>query len=266
LLARREHYGPKAPRGVAAVVVGVDVQDDRLEAEWVGFGPGEETWSLDYLVIRADPSTGLPWRELDEALLRPIERDDGLKLTVRAAAVDTGGHHTQAAYAFCRERYARRVWAIKGVAGPAKLIWPRRPSRKNMGKVNLFLVGVDAAKDLLVGRLKITKHGRASNTSRYRDEEYFAQLTSERVVTQHWKGRPRRTWVKSRARNEALDVRVYAFAAYAGLVSMGFDLEREASALAEAGERAAAGARPAAPTVAAALHGLRRVRSAGITL
>ena len=269
LLARRERYGPKAPTGVVVVVVGVDVQDDRVEVEFLGIGRGEETWSLRYVVIRADPSTNTPWRELDELLAAPIERDDGVKLFVKAAAVDTGGHHTQAAYAFCRERYARRIWAVKGQSGGGKLIWPRRPSRKNIGKVNLFLVGVDAAKDLLFARLKITEPGPGfCHFPDDRDEEYFAQLTAEKIVTQYWKGRPKRSWVKTRPRNEALDVRVYALAAFAGVLSAGFNLDKEAAGLDELAAKLSAGAVRTAPTTvggALAYHP-RRVRSPGVVL
>jgi phage terminase large subunit GpA-like protein len=32
-----------------------------------------------------------------------------LDLLVRAAAIDTGGHHTKMAYEFCRKRLARRI-------------------------------------------------------------------------------------------------------------------------------------------------------------
>ena len=47
-----------------------------------------------------------------------------------------------------------------------------------------------------------------------RDDEYFRQLTAEKQVIKYHKGFPARTWVKTRTRNEALDVRVYAIAAF----------------------------------------------------
>jgi phage terminase large subunit GpA-like protein len=48
-----------------------------------------------------------------------------------------------------------------------------------------------------------------------RSDEYFRQLTAEKVVTKYHKGFARREFVKTRPRNEALDVRVYAMAAFA---------------------------------------------------
>ena len=42
-------------------------------------------------------------------------------------------------------------------------------------------------------------------------------LTAEKVVTKYSKGFPKREWVKTRRRNEALDCRVYAFASFVAL-------------------------------------------------
>lgn len=261
LMARRESYGPEAPESVVLVTAAIDPQDDRLEVERLGWGVDEQTWSLDITVIRGDLSTNLPWRELDELLLKPIPRADGIELRIAATCLDSGGTHTQAAYRFARERYGRRVWAIKGQAGQGKLIWPRQPSKKNIGKVNLFLVGVDTAKDTIYQRLKITdptKPAYCHFPDRY-DEEYFKQLTAEKLVTTYFKGRPTRHYVKTRARNEAIDLRVYNLAAFHGLVSMGLDLNREA-------ERLTAFATALRTQARSAMAPSRGVRSAGIQL
>ena len=55
LLARREEYAAEAPAGVLVLTAGVDVQDDRLEVEVVGWGMGEESWAIDYRVLWGDP-------------------------------------------------------------------------------------------------------------------------------------------------------------------------------------------------------------------
>ena len=49
------------------------------------------------------------------------------------------------------------------------------------------------------------------------DTEYFDQLTAEKAVTKAKAGVKTRVWVKKRARNEALDTRVYALAAFVNL-------------------------------------------------
>jgi len=101
------------------------------------------------------------------------------------------------------------------VGGEGKAI-VGRPSKNNVGKIRLFPVGVDTTKELVYARLRISEPGPGycHFPARY-DDEYFDQLTAEQVVTRFSKGFRKREWKKVRARNEALDLRVYAIAAYA---------------------------------------------------
>jgi phage terminase large subunit GpA-like protein len=82
--------------------------------------------------------------------------------------------------------------------------------------VPLFPVGVHTVKDTLFGRLKITDQGPAYvHFSDTLPDEYFKQLTAEKIVTRYHKGFQRREFIKTRPRNEALDCFVYALAAHA---------------------------------------------------
>jgi len=231
LLERREDWGHLLPPGVAILDAGVDVQDDRIEVEVVGWGKDEESWSIDYRVLWGDPSSPAVWKDLDDFLSRTFPHSrEVADMAIRAVAVDTGGHHTLKSYAFCRARQGRRIWAIKGRGGMGVPIWPRRPSKNNKGKVPLFIVGVDACKEAVYARLHLEEAGPGyCHFPMKRDVEYFKQLTAESVVTRYHKGRPIREWKKKdKDRNEALDCRVYALAALQGLVSMGLRLNREA--------------------------------------
>lgn len=234
LMERRETWGERLPPDVAVLTAGVDVQDDRLEVELVGWGRDEESWSIDHRILWGDPSGPAVWQDLDEYLARSWEHSRPIApLGIRAACVDTGGHHTLAAYNFCRPRQGRRIWAVKGKGGPGVPIWPRRPSRNNKGKVPLFLVGVDAAKEAIYARLRLTEPGPGTmHFPAERDPEWFRQLTAETCVVRYSKGRPVREWQKrSGRRNEALDLRVYAMAALHGLIAMGLRLNAEVDAL-----------------------------------
>ncbi|WP_414633817.1 terminase gpA endonuclease subunit [Paracoccus marcusii] len=102
------------PSPVQVVTAGVDTQDDRLEVETVGWGPGMETWSLDYHVIQGCPSDPAVWEQLDQILLAPMQTEDGRTLRVAATCIDTGGHYTDVVHRFCGMRNRRRVWAIQG--------------------------------------------------------------------------------------------------------------------------------------------------------
>ena len=48
-------------------------------------------------------------------------RGDGRAFVAKGACIDSGGHHTQEVYKFCKARIGRRVWAIKGESAPG---WP----------------------------------------------------------------------------------------------------------------------------------------------
>jgi phage terminase large subunit GpA-like protein len=90
-----------------------------------------------------------------------------------------------------------------------------RPNKSNIGKVRLFAVSSDTGKELVYGRLRISEPGPGyCHFPISYPDEYFSQLTAEKLVTRYVRGHAKRMWVKARARNEALDVRVYALAAY----------------------------------------------------
>ena len=211
---RAEEFGKEISEDIVLVTAGVDVQDDRLEMEIVGWGRDEESWSLDYRTLYGDPSTPQLWNDLDGILKTRYETEDGRSLDIRAACIDSGGHYTQAVYNFVRPREGRRIFAIKGMAGETRPI-VSRPTRNNIGKVRLFTLGVDNIKELIFSRLKITMDGPGyCHFPNDRPDEYFKQLAaSEKIVTKFHKGFPRREFVKTRTRNEALDCRVYAIGA-----------------------------------------------------
>jgi phage terminase large subunit GpA-like protein len=218
MVARCEEYqAGDAPDGVCVITAGVDVQDNRLVIEVVGWGRDFESWSLDHREILGDPSTPAIWSELDGILETKYRLPSGLLLRIAATCIDSGGHHTQDVYRFCRTRWGRRNWAIKGVGGSRSLLG--KPSRNNIGKVPIFPVGVDVAKEMVAARLRQDVPGPGyCHFPLGRDTDYFAQLTAERPVVRYKQGVPYRQWVKRPGvRNEALDCRVYSIAALEGL-------------------------------------------------
>lgn len=207
---RCEEYGADVPDGVLVLTAGVDTQDDRFEVEVVGHGKNEETWSIDFKVINGDPKTIETRNRLDEYLKKHFTTHDGYSMKIYASAVDTGGHRTKSAYAFCKPRYLRRVYAIKGSSTVEAPFVKTRATKNNSGKVNLFMIGVNAGKDDIYAKLEINEPGAGymhfPKKEAY-DNEYFKQLTAER--------RDKKTgrWQKYRNRNEAIDCRNYANAA-----------------------------------------------------
>lgn len=221
LAARIEAYLPDhVPGGVRLITMGTDVQDDRLECTVFGWGADEEAWRLGHHVLRGDPGQAQLWAEHDELLRRRYHTDDGRQLVIEACAVDSGGHFTEHVYRYCAQRKRFRVWAIKGMAGPGRLIWPKRATRAGKTRADLFVIGVDTAKDVLFGRLKkVTEPGPGYvHFDADTDETYLEQLTNEVVVSKMHMGRRVRLYKPrtSGARVEALDCMVYAYAALQG--------------------------------------------------
>lgn len=220
LMSRIEAYdGNSIPAGARVLTAGIDVQGDRLEAQIIGWGAGEEAWVITYVVVHGDPSQQSTWKSLDEQLLRKFQTEDGRALRVQAAAIDTGGHHAAMVLSFCKSRKARRVWPIKGLAGP-KPIWPPRASKTKTNE-KVFMVGVDTGKDAVYGRFRNATPGPGYvhfPTDEAVNADYFDQVTAEQAVTRFREGRPYRVWVcASGKRNEALDTFVYALAAFKSL-------------------------------------------------
>lgn len=215
------------PGKVLLLTLGVDTQDDRLEAFLWGWGKDEENWEIARFVIRGDPSQDAVWTELDRIVSTKWKLEDGRQLYIEVTCVDSGGHHTQKVYSYCLQRKRFRVFAIKGSAGTGRLAWPKHPSQIKESQAEVFVIGVDTIKDVLFTRLtKVTEAGRPGYThfSRSCDDAYFKQLTSEVVVTKYIQGRNVRYWIPKKANvpQEPLDGWVYA---YAGMVARAADLD-----------------------------------------
>jgi phage terminase large subunit GpA-like protein len=224
---RREEYGrdPRNPEdvsrgvpdGVGILTAAVDVQGDRLELKVKGWGKGQESWLIFLGQLWGDPGEPEVWEELRTILNQTWTHVFEAEMTIAATAIDSGGHHADAVYTFCWAMRGRRVFPIKGMGEEGRPLLGR-PSKANKQRVPLFPVGTTSAKDLIFSRLKITKAGPGYiHLPVWADEEYLAQLTSEKVITKFTQGRPKRVYVKTRPRNEALDLEVYNLAALAHL-------------------------------------------------
>ena len=212
LLQRRENWG-EFPAGGFVVTVGADIQGDRVEMEFVAWGAEEESWSIDYVVIMGDFNKPEIQAAVDEQLHRKFTHPCGVELRVMAAFIDSG-NKPKAIYAFTKRRERLKVFSCKGRGGPGiPLI--SRPTRQGTVRAALFSVGTDTAKDLIYSRLQTADLGPGyMHFPSDRDETWFRQLTAEAKVTRYKDGVPYSKFENaSKARNEALDCRVYALGA-----------------------------------------------------
>lgn len=207
-----------APRGVLAITVGVDTQDNRLAVHVIGWGRGMTAWTLDYVELQGDPAEEAVWIALTDLLNRPIEREDGVLLRSVATAIDAGGHRTEAVKNYVRQRKVTRVMCIFGAVpnnAPilskgklADVTWNDKTDKRG---IIINHVGTVAAKHYLYSRLAADAERQAdARLVRFSDElpsEFYPGLVSE--VYNPVKNR----FEKRVVRNEPLDTWVYAYAA-----------------------------------------------------
>ena len=230
LMDRREEWAGQVPEEVGLLTFGADVQNNRIEVEIVGWGKDEESWSVDYKVIAGDPANPETWRRFDEFIMQPFFYANGDYTHIVAGCIDLGGGHTQHVANYCRHRINNRIWPIRGIGGDGRAypVWPRNPSRTGKIQVPFYNVGVDAAKNVVFQRLLVRDSGAGyCHFPANREEDWFLQLIAERRVKK-WKGTKQiLVWENpKKARNEAFDNRVYAYAALCGLQSMGMKLNK----------------------------------------
>lgn len=215
LMARLESYPAEVPAGVGILVASVDVQDDRLEVLVTGYGAGEESWPIAHEQLHGDPGHESLWFELDRFLKQPFHHESGRSLRIECTVIDSGGHHTEQVYRFCKARLARRVFAVRGGNLQGQEV-VGRPTMHNRYRVKLFTLCVDTAKDVIYSRLQIASPGPGyiHLPDGVFDLELLEQLTAEVAVRKYVRGRGSvRQWIKKRDRNEMLDLTVYCLAA-----------------------------------------------------
>ncbi|MBP5957003.1 phage terminase large subunit family protein [Pseudomonas anatoliensis] len=246
--ARLETYTLGAmPAGSLMLTGAVDVQANRLELMVMGFGIGMERWVVDHQIIWGDPADERTWAVLDEKLKARYRHPCGVDLAILATGVDSGGHHTDEVYHFCRVRRWRNVFAIKGASKPGRPVIAQRPSMVDVtwkgqterNGAELWFVGTDTAKDWIYNRYPFPDGPGCLHFANDLPDEFFAQCVAERKVARYVRGHKRIEWVKGKAeRNEALDLMVYclAMAHYLGINRyQEHDWERVRQSLAQAG-------------------------------
>ena len=207
LAERKENYAIDAiPPEVLLLTAGADIQKDRIEVSIVGWGLDQECWILDHVVLYGDPTQQKVWHELEEVLTKTY---DGHRIA--GVAIDSG-YLTEYVYQFTKPRASRRVFAIKGQAGMGRPL-TTKPKPVGRTRTPMYTIGVDTAKRTIYSRLRLTSGEGYIHFGVDFDDEYFMQLTAEKMVTKYRRGFPVMEFVKTRDRNEALDCLAYAYAA-----------------------------------------------------
>ncbi|MGZ6298746.1 MAG: terminase gpA endonuclease subunit, partial [Parachlamydiaceae bacterium] len=224
LQGRAEAYAlGTAPEKVLLCVCGVDVQDNRLAIEVVGYGHEDEAFVINYMEIYGNPAETAVWKQLDLLLDAPIVHPKYEDLKIKAAAIDSGGHFTHEVYQYVRDRRHKSYIAIKGATQRNKpaIGKPTLQDINIKGKslkkgVQLYSVGTDTIKNVLHSRLKLLEPGaKYIHFSNELPDDFYRGIVSERKIVKIKRGQKVTEWVKhnSHTRNEPWDCMVYAFAA-----------------------------------------------------
>ena len=246
VMGRREEYPAELPDGVLVLTCGVDTQDDRLEYEVVGHGHFGEKWGIKKGIIMGRPDTNEVWQQLDQIIDHPYEFASGVKLKISTTFVDSGGHYTQDVYQACRDRVYRKVFAIKGRGGDG-VPYTAPPKKTNIvvkgkyvGQCWLYTLGVDAGKQAIMDSMRVKEPGAKYYHFPRRDDygnAYFTGLLSEHLV---YKENRKQPWVWEKIpgheRNEALDCRNYANAAFKALAVNLDEVEKKLKGIGKTGQ------------------------------
>lgn len=213
------------PRGIFALTAGIDVQQDRVEVQIVGWGRGERAAVIDYRVIDGEVTDEETWKTLDDYLAGPIANAFGVEMRISCALVDAGNWQ-KAVLDFTRPLRGRNIFASRGshILTRQPLGRPSFPdTRKLRGReipddrlgARLYTLGVSELKKTLYARLRADGGEGKGTTPATRfvrfpaglSDEYYRQLVAEEFNPDL------RKWIPLRERNEALDTMIYAMAA-----------------------------------------------------
>jgi phage terminase large subunit GpA-like protein len=212
----------RIPPGALLICVGVDVQGDRVELHFKGYGEHLRRWTIDYDVIPMFIGNEECWAELDKRLARTFPDAFGNHRGIDMLAID-GNAYTKEVFAWAKRHSWNKVIVVRGaksdLAPPLALTKSERKPDGTTRKTQkrFYNVGVSGLKSSLYEVLR--RHDPLARGycgyPKGLDDEFYRQLTAEKreITPDKRTGFPRAFWRKDHDRNEVLDTENYAEAA-----------------------------------------------------
>jgi phage terminase large subunit GpA-like protein len=230
----KSDYG-EVYHGPLVLFGGCDVQGDRLELHVVGFGPGMESWEIDYQVFTGNPGDlhDFSWGALSDWVYQHTYNVLGVDMYISLCAVDSGwdpkkqtrdkdfAGKTHTVYDFVAPRQDRFI-ATMGVPDDRgidliKSSNTNNPATQLKQRYNIY---VSPIKELIFSRLDMDDGPGAIHFPRYQKgpggkqiplpDEHYRRFLSER----YQEIKPNEFgWKKIHTRNEQWDTFIYAYAA-----------------------------------------------------
>ena len=205
---------------VLAVTAGIDIQDDRIEVQYVGHENGGGMIILGYEIYRGDMATATVYAEMGRDVLEARFQCGTKELGVTNACIDTQGHHTTMVHKFLVANKSRRVFVGINGNGLATYELADKPGTYKGVKDSIFYsIGVNVLKQKIFTAIRNFDQERGSFkiwAEARLPKDYGKQLTAEKMEIRRSQGLDRVVFTNDKKlRNEALDTLVYALAAKA---------------------------------------------------
>lgn len=221
LMDKVMRYGANVPVRVVYLTAGIDSQRNRFEMYVWGWGPGEEAFLVDKIIIMGRPDEEDTLLRVDAAINKKYRHADGTEMTISRVCWDIGGIDGEIVYQRSKKHGVFRVLPVKGASVYGKPVITM-PKTRNQRGVYLCEVGTDTAKEILYARMKAAPTPgdmampyaiRLPDNPEIFSETEAQQLVAEELVEKWEKGKMRLLWDNKKRHNEALDCLVYAYAA-----------------------------------------------------
>lgn len=219
LYEEKINYEAELHENIVYLTASVDVQDNRLEVLVMGWGYGQTSYAVKYLVIPGNTTDPKTWGKLDDFLSQKFYYKDKEKNTMIACTFIDSGHNTKTVYEYVSDKEHRNIFAIKGVGGEGRNPLTYNEIKKEGSyNIKLWSLGVNALKELTYARLKLKEgdgccYFPTDSTAGF-DLPFFEGLISERKVRKLTVRGFKWEWqVIGQRRNEPLDLFGYATAA-----------------------------------------------------
>ena len=229
IMEKAEDYD-NVPDGAKVILMTIDTQDDRLEYLITAWYMGETSYNIKAGKILGDPINQHVWDELLKIHDTPLFSESGKEMKIYKSFIDMAGHRTDEVKKFVKKN-KNKFMMLKGDSRESKENDARPVSLLKKSSVDdslIMWVATTKAKDIVFERLALNQvdDGFIHHNSSF-DAEWYEQLTAEKkIFKKNKRGFIEQTYVKTRDRNEALDLIAYQLAGVRLLQAnkKGFDL------------------------------------------
>ena len=207
----------QVPDKAKVILMTVDTQNDRLEYLITAWCEGETSYNITAGKIMGDPENNFVWQELLTIKNTALRTESGQEVYIYRGFIDMAGQRTDYVKKFVRANKKDFIM-LKGddkevKSNDARPIGQIKTTQQEKDKI--LWVATNKAKDTVFERLSKQphEHGFIHHNKSF-DTEWYDQITAEKKVFKlNKRGMLEGTYIKTRPRNEALDLIGYQLAA-----------------------------------------------------